>query len=310
MNAILDDWYLYYLLNFFNTFLNHNFRNNTFHNLRYFNNFFNHTWYNYNFLNYLLYFYYFRYFNHLFNDFLHWYFYLFNAIYMSNYLNNLFLNVFDWFWYLNVVIYDLLDLDGLGLADNNRITDLDDDRNLALNGLDDWLFNNFSNLDESLMNDWYLNNALNLFGYFPNHLHHSINDLLYFLNDFSWHDLLHNHLYFIGFFDNSGHLNYLLDHLGHFNDAFFSLDNDHWLFNDAINYLIANFNVILSFFSCNYVDLLDYLFYNSLDFNNLRYTDNFFYYFLHYHWHLYNLFYNFLNWHKFLSNYLNFTYFN
>jgi len=130
-------------LNFFNSFLNHNLRDNSFDNLRNLYNFLDDTRYDYYFLNYFLDFHYLWYLDHLFNYFLYWYFDLFYSINMSKDFNYLLLDVFDRFRYFDVVIDYLFNLYSLRLPYNNRISNLNNDWNLSFNNLDARFLNNF-----------------------------------------------------------------------------------------------------------------------------------------------------------------------
>ena len=118
LNSSLHNWNLHNFLNFLDSLLDHNFRNNSFNYLRNFDYLLDNTRYNYNFLNYLFNFYNFWYLNHLLNDLLYWNFDLFNTVNMSQDLNYFLLDVFDWFRYLDVMINNFLDLYSLRFSHN------------------------------------------------------------------------------------------------------------------------------------------------------------------------------------------------
>lgn len=181
--------------NFFNLFdslFNHDLGHNSFDNLRNLNYFFNNTWYNNNPFDYLFDFYYFWHLDHLFNDLFNWHFDLFDTIDMSQNFNYFLLDVFDRFRYFDVVIYYFLDLDDLWLPYNDWISDLDYNRDLSLNDLDNSFFNEFLHLNDSFMNNWNLNYSFNFFRYFLVNLYNFSDDLFNLFDSINRYYLLNN----------------------------------------------------------------------------------------------------------------------
>lgn len=163
LNFSLNNWNLNNLLDFFDSFFNHDLGDNSFNDLWNLNNFLDNTRYNNYFLNYFLNFNNFWYLNHLFNDLFDWDFNLFNTVNMSQDFNDLFLDIFDWFRYFNVVVDNLLDLDYLRLFHNKRISNLDNDWYLSFNNLNTRFLNYLLNLQNSFMNDGNFNYSFDLF---------------------------------------------------------------------------------------------------------------------------------------------------
>ena len=140
LNSNLHHWDLHDLLNLLDSLFDNNLGYNPFDNLRNLHYFLNNTRHHNNLLDYLLNLYNFRHLNHLLNNLLHWYLDLFNAVHMSQYLNYLFLDVFYWLRHFNVVVHYLLNLHNLWLLHNYRVSNLNYNRHLPLNDLNNRFF--------------------------------------------------------------------------------------------------------------------------------------------------------------------------
>lgn len=80
-----------------------------------------------------------------------------------------------------------------------------------------------------------------------------------------------------------------------FHDSLLSLDNDDWLLDYPVNDHMLDFDVILNLFGSYDLNLLDYLFTDPLDFNDFRYTNDFFHDLLNIIRNFNDLFYNLLD---------------
>lgn len=190
LNSVLNDWYLNNSLDFLDSFFNHYLWHHSLYNLRNLDYFFNNSWYHNNFFYNLLNLNNFRNFNHLFNDFLYRNLDFLDAVDMTKNLDDLFFNVLDRLRNFNVVVDDFLNFDGLGFTHNQRVANFNDNRDLSLDSLNQRFFNNFSDLENSLMSDWNLYNSLNFLRDFLDHL----NNLLFNSNDF-FDNLARNYLF-------------------------------------------------------------------------------------------------------------------
>jgi len=182
----LENWNLYNFFNFFDSLLNHKFRNHSLDDLRNLNNFLNNTRNNYNLFDNLFDLNYFGNLNHFFNDLFNWHFDLFDSINMPEYFNNFFLDIFDWFWHFNVVVDNLLDLNCLWFSDDNRIPNLDNNWHLPLYYLDNRLFNYFLNFYNPFMDAWNFNDSLHLLRNFFINFNNFSNYLLHLFDPINW----------------------------------------------------------------------------------------------------------------------------
>lgn len=250
--------------------------------------FFNHTRDHYNFFNDFLNFYYFGNFDHFFNDLFNWHFDLFDSINMSEYFNYLFFNIFDWLGDLDIVVDNFLDLNYLWLPNNNRISDFNYDGDLPLDNLNTGFFNYFLNFYYSFMNNWNFNNSFHLVRNFLVNLHNFSDKLFYLSYSINWDYFLYNDLDRIRSINSVRNRHNLLDNLRNFNDSFLSLNDHNWLFNNAINNDVPDFNVIFNLFGSDHFDFFHNLFNNFLHFNYFWYSDDLFNDLFNIDWNLYN----------------------
>ena len=288
------------LLNFFDSFLNNKFRNNSLDDLWNLDNFLNNTRNNHNFLNYFLDFHNFRYFDHFFDNLFNRDFDFFDSINMSENFNNLFLDIFDRLRNLDVVVDNFLNFNYFWLSHDDGISDLNNNWDLSLNYLNTRLLDYFLNFYYSFMNNWHFNNPFylvrDLFVNFDNFS----NYFFYFLDSVYWNYLFHNNLYRVRSINCVCDGNYLLYDLGNFNNPLFSLNNHNWLFNNSIHDDVSNFNMVFNLFSCNHVDFLYYLLNNFLNFHNLWNSYNLLDDFLYVNWNLDYFLDYFFNWYYLL----------
>lgn len=195
LNLGLYDWHLHNFLDFFNSLLNHDLGHNSLYNLWNLYNFFDNPRHNNHFLNYLLNFNNFRYLHHLLNDLFNWHFDLFDAVDMSQYFNYLLLDIFYWFRDFDIVVDYFLYFDNLRLFDYERFSNLNNDRNLSLNNLNDWFLYYLLHLQNSLMNNRNFNYPLNLFRNFLIDLNNFSYNFFNLFDSINRHYFLHYNLY-------------------------------------------------------------------------------------------------------------------
>ncbi len=239
-------------------------------NLRYLNNFLNNSWYDNNFLYNSLYFYNFRHFNHFLDNFFNYSRLNFNSLndpfdrndFLLNDMNDLrlfneyvdnFLNLFDSilihdvrFFNFNFFMYELFN----GL--NDRFLDvlfLDFDDFLNHGYLNNFLNNSLDldiSINRDLFNDLYLFDAIDIDYFFNDNF--DLNGLLYDTMDFN---------------------NFLYD-FRNFNDSLDSLYNWNNFFDDSIDGLISDFDMVSDVGSGDVLNSFDDPFDDFRDLNNFN----------------------------------------
>jgi hypothetical protein len=159
------------------------------------------------------------------------------------------------------------------------------------------------------VDDWDLYDSFYFAGHFPDDFHHHLHDPLYFLDAVDHHNLLNDHLDWVGFFDDIGHLHYLLYDLRHLHYPFFPLDNDDRLLNDSIDDDVAHFNVVFDLFGSHDLDFLDDFLNYLFDLHDLGHADDLFHYLFNEYGNLNYFLYNLFNSHDFLFDDLDFSVF-
>ena len=231
-----------------NNFLfNDNFRHHSFHNLRNLDDFLNNSRNNDDFFNDFLDLDDLWYFNHLFNHFFNWNLNFLDSVNVPDNLHNLFLDVFYGFGHIDVVVDDLFNFDGFWFLHNDGVSQVDllDDGVLYL--LDNWLLDNFLHLDNPFVDDGDFDDFLdfhrNLLDAFDNSFFWDFDSLDSILVD----DFLFHCGNFPDFRFNDFGGNYFFDNLGNLNDFLYHLHNWDGLFDDPVNNLMSNFDVVFHF---------------------------------------------------------------
>lgn len=309
MNSILEDWNLHNPLYFFDSFLNHDFRNNSLHNLRNFHNLFNNSGHHNNLFNNSLYLHNFWNLYHLFDDLLNWHLDLFNSINMSEHLDNLFLNVLNRLWHFNIMVNNLFNLNCLWFSHDNWFSNIDDNGNLPFNCLNDGFLDVFSYFDYFLVNHWNLYDSIDFPRHLLNDFHNHFNNPFDLFNSINHHNFLNDHLNCIRSFNHIRHLNYFFDHLRYLHNSLFSLNNDHRSLYNSIDNHMSHFNMVFYLFSSHNLNLLyDFLHY-LFNFHYLWNTNYLLNYLLHNDWNFNYLFNYLFNSNNLLFNNLHFSVF-
>ena len=295
LNSVLDNRNLNNSFHLFDPFLNNDFGDNSLDNLGYFHNFFNHSGNNDHLFNNLFNFNDFGNFNHFLNDFLNWNLDLFDSINMSQHLHYLFFNIFDGFGNFDVVIDDFLHFNCLRLFNNDGISDFHNNGYLSFNGLNNGLFDNYFDLDYSLVNDRHLHNSFDLLRNFFDHLNSLSNNFLNLFDSVNSYYLFNNNLNFFWNFNSVGHSDNFLDNLRYLHNSFLSLDNDNRFFNNSVDNLISYFDMVFNFLSCYHIYFFDNFLNNLFDLDDFGYLHDFFHNFFDIDRHFNNFLYNFFN---------------
>lgn len=156
--------------------------------------------------------------------------------------------------------------------------------------MDDWLFDNFSHSHDSFLNDWNLNDLFNFLHNFSVLDHYPVSDHFHFFDSFVYNDLFSNNWNFVRLSDNRVGLNDFFHDLRHFDNFFNGLNDWNWLFDDSVDDLMSDFNVVFNFLCISVLDLSNYLLDNFLNFNDLWNLDNLFNDLLHNNWDFNDLF--------------------
>jgi hypothetical protein len=169
------------------------------------------------------------------------------------------------------VVDNFLYFDGFGLLDDDGVAEVDFLNDGILYFLDDGFLNELLRDDNSFMDDWYFYYFLYLSGDFLDDFDGDLDFLDDLLDGLLDYYLLLYPNHFFEFLDNLLHDHHLLDYLWYFDHSLDYLDDGDRFLDDAVDYLVAHFDVVVDLFGCDHLDLRYNFFDYFLYFNYFGY---------------------------------------